>query len=166
VELKTLEISDTFELGSSKTCLCYVLKCLAYCYIQLRDYKEAIKCLDEAESLLGEKVPDTFFRRSQARLFNKDSTYDDLLFALKDIGKALSNIKHELNKDDYLKQLELVKGKIESKKQEMVCFLGNVFCKAKFSCDRIKEKKIKEEDLNFAFCDGASQKRNYKILSE
>ena len=161
MELKTLEISDTFELGSSKTCLCYVLKCLAYCYIQLRDYKEAIKCLDEAESLLGEKVPDTFFRRSQARLFNKDSTYDDLLLASKDIGKALSNIKHELNKDDYLKQMGLVKAKIESKKEEMVNNLTSVFSKAKFSCDRIKERKLKEEDLSFAFCDGISQNRNF-----
>jgi len=143
-----------------------VLKSLAYCYIQLRDYKEAIKCLDEAESLLGEKVPDSFFRRSQARLYNKDSTYDDLLLALKDIGKALSNIKHELNRDDYLKQFELVKAKIESKKQEMLNSLKGVFSRAKFSCDRIKEKQLNEEDLNFAFCDGISQKRNYKILVE
>jgi hypothetical protein len=99
-------------------------------------------------------------------LFNKDSTYEDLLLAMKDIGKALTHIKHEMNKDDYLKQMELVKAKIESKKEELVNNLKGIFSKAKFSCDRIKEKKLKEEDLNFAFCDGVSQKRNYRILQE
>jgi len=92
------------------------LKSLSYCYIQLRDYKEAIKCLDEAESLLGEKIPDIFFRRSQARLYNKNSSYEELILALKDIEKAISYIKHEGNRDYYLKQKNLVIATIENLK--------------------------------------------------
>ncbi len=114
-----MDITENFELGSSKTCLCYILKSLSYCYINLRDYKEAIKCLDEAEELLGEKIPDTYYRRSQARLYNKDSNLQDLLLALKDINKAISNIKHESQKELYLKQFELLKIRIEKKKQEI-----------------------------------------------
>ena len=39
---------------------------------------------------------------------------------MKDICKAISNIKQEFNKDDYLRQLDMVKAKIENKKEELV----------------------------------------------
>lgn len=119
ITLKTLEISEDFELGSSKTVLCYILKSLSYCYMNIRDYKEAIKCLDEAEELLGEKIPDIFYRRSQARLFNKDSNYSDLLSALKDINKAIANIKHESQREFFIKQFNLLNETIEKKRKEI-----------------------------------------------
>lgn len=87
--------------------------------MNLRDYNEAVKCLDEAESLLGEKIPDIHFRRSQARLYNKDSSYEELLLALKDINKVTANIKNENDKEDYIKQLNLTREKIESKKEDI-----------------------------------------------
>ena len=87
--------------------------------MNLRDYKEAIKCLDEAEQILGEKISDIFFRRSQARFYNKDSTYEDLNLALKDINKAISNLKNEIFKDDYLKLFDLIKSHLETKKSEL-----------------------------------------------
>jgi hypothetical protein len=62
---------------------------LSSAYIELRHYQEAISCLDECESICGEKIPDIFFRRSQARTYNKFSNEIELNIALKDIEKAM-----------------------------------------------------------------------------
>ena len=64
-------------------------KCYLDCHMELRQYTNAIECLDECEELAGNLVPDVFFRRAQARMFNKNSTDEDLLKAKSDIEKAI-----------------------------------------------------------------------------
>ena len=77
------------EEESYKACVIYILEIMAYCHMELRQYTNAIECLDECEELAGNLVPDVFFRRAQARMFNKNSTDEDLLKAKSDIEKAI-----------------------------------------------------------------------------
>ena len=77
------------EEESYKACVIYILEIMAYCHMELRQYTNAIECLDECEELAGNLVPDVFFRRAQARMFNKNSTDEDLLKAKDDLERAI-----------------------------------------------------------------------------
>ena len=77
------------EMESYKACVVYILETMAYCHIELRQYSNAIECLDECEETCGDVVPDVFFRRAQARMLNKFSTEEDLEKAKEDIDKAI-----------------------------------------------------------------------------
>lgn len=57
--------------------------------MELRQYTNAIECLDECEELAGNLVPDVYFRRAQARMYNKNSTNEDMEKAKEDIEKAI-----------------------------------------------------------------------------
>ena len=77
------------EEESYKACVVYILETMAYCHIELRQYSNAIECLDECEETCGDLVPDVFFRRAQARMLNKFSTEEDLAKAKEDLEKAI-----------------------------------------------------------------------------
>ena len=74
---------------SFKSCVVHTLEIMAYCFIELRHYTSAISCLDECEKIAGELVPDVFFRRAQARMYNKNSNETEILKAQSDIEKAI-----------------------------------------------------------------------------
>ena len=74
---------------SFKSCVVYTLEIMAYCFIELRHYTSAISCLDECEKIAGDLVPDVFFRRAQARMYNKNSNESEILKAKADIEKAI-----------------------------------------------------------------------------
>ena len=74
---------------SFKSCVVYTLEIMAYCFIELRHYTSAISCLDECEKIAGDLVPDVFFRRTQARMYNKNSNESEILKAKADIEKAI-----------------------------------------------------------------------------
>jgi tetratricopeptide (TPR) repeat protein len=57
--------------------------------MELRHYSEAIDCLDEALAIAEDKLPDLYFRRSQARTYNKFSDNEELEKAMQDIDKAI-----------------------------------------------------------------------------
>lgn len=102
------------EEDSYKACVVYLLSSMAYTYMELRHYSEAISCLDEAIEHSQDKLPDMFFRRSQARACNKYSTLDELREALIDIDKAI------LIKPDepiYIEHKELINRTIEQIKK-------------------------------------------------
>ena len=77
------------EEESYKACVVYILEIMAYCHMELRQYTNAIECLDECEEVAGNLVPDVFFRRAQARMFNRYSTDEDLKKAKEDIERAI-----------------------------------------------------------------------------
>lgn len=77
------------EEESYKACVIYILEIMAYCHMELRQYTNAIECLDECEELAGNLVPDVYFRRAQARMYNKNSTNEDMEKAKEDIEKAI-----------------------------------------------------------------------------
>lgn len=78
------------EEDSYNASIVYLLMCLSYSYMELRHYRHAIECLDECLEIAGDKVPDLYFRRSQARTYNKFSRDWELKKAKDDIEKAIS----------------------------------------------------------------------------
>jgi hypothetical protein len=102
--LKNVYIDDdkTSRLFESyDACLVYLLMNLSSAFMELRHYQEAIGCLDECESICGEKIPDFLFRRSQARTYNKFSNENDLNLALKDIERAMALSNCEIYEEHF-----------------------------------------------------------------
>ena len=92
-----------------KGCLIYILEIMAYCYIQLRLYSNAIECLDECVNITGNYFPDAYLRRAQARINNKKISDQEIKLAEKDINKAIhlallynSNIQKKYNNNQKL----------------------------------------------------------------
>jgi tetratricopeptide (TPR) repeat protein len=89
---------------------------MSYAYMELRHYNEAIECLDECLNFAEDKVPDIYFRRSQAKTYNKYSSDRDLEEAMMDIEKALS-LKEEIIYSEHKEILEKIIS--EKKKAEI-----------------------------------------------
>lgn len=102
------------EKDSYEACVVYILNNLGYAYMELRHFSEAINCFDEAIEISGDRVPDLFFRRSQARTYNKFSKEGHLLKAREDIDKALL-LKNEII---YKEHKNILEKKIEKKFDE------------------------------------------------
>ena len=85
-------IDDEDDSTCANEMLCRLLLCISYCFMQLRHYKNAIECLDECLKY-DEDDCNALFRRSQARMYNKNSKLKDLEIALADIERALQLIK-------------------------------------------------------------------------
>ena len=88
---------------------------LAYAHMEMRQYHCAIECLDECAEIAEDKVPDVYFRRSQARTYNRYSTYDELNLALDDIEKA---IKLKSEEKIYKEHKEILLNIIKEKSEE------------------------------------------------
>jgi tetratricopeptide (TPR) repeat protein len=78
------------EEDSFKACVVYTLMHLSYAYMEMRHYSDAVECMDEAIDIAEDKVPDLYFRRSQARAYNNYSNEEDYEKAMADIDKAIS----------------------------------------------------------------------------
>lgn len=101
------------EQDSYKACIVFCLLCLSYAYMELRHYSEAIECLNEALTYAGDKIPDIYFRRAQARACNKYSNDKAYQLAFDDINKAIT-----LKTDPIYNQLlDKINCTIETKKQ-------------------------------------------------
>jgi tetratricopeptide (TPR) repeat protein len=124
IEEKHVYLDDVqVEEDSYKACVVYLLMNLSYAYMELRHFTEAIECMDEAIPMAEDKVPDLYFRRSQARTYNKFSTEEELQLAMEDIDKAIElkpdeNIYKEhkmklenIKKEKLVKELEKTKSK-------------------------------------------------------
>jgi tetratricopeptide (TPR) repeat protein len=113
--LKTDE--NLVEKDSYIASIVFLLLNLSYAYLELRHYKEALECLNECETLAEDKVADVFFRRSQARTYNKISNDEDLELARKDILKA-KDLKSDIK--IYSEHLEILDSIIEKRKQSEI----------------------------------------------
>lgn len=101
---------------SFKHSLTSLLKSLSYALIEQRHYSQAIHCLNECLDL-EDNDPEVFFRRSQARLYNKFSKHKDLELALSDIEFSIS-INNQ--KQIYLSTRDLILMRMEDLKQSDV----------------------------------------------
>ena len=73
---------NNYEESGFKSYLINILKGISYCYMNMRHYTEAMKCMDEAMSYVLASRGEVLFRRAQAIMYNKFSE-------LKYINKAL-----------------------------------------------------------------------------
>ena len=114
-ECKSFLEDPEVEEESYNASIVFLLMCLSNSYMELRHYSEAINCIDECISIAQDKVPDLYFRRSQARTYNKLSNEEDLRLAKEDIEKAiLLNNKEGI----YQEHLEKLKKITEEKKSK------------------------------------------------
>ena len=114
IEVKKVKIeynSNNKEEYLYKISLIYILEIMAYCHIELRLYSRAIECLDECVGIADNYFPDVYLRRTQARIFNKKISDQELKNAEKDINKAInlvfqhnSNIQKSCNNNNYIQK--------------------------------------------------------------
>ena len=116
------------EVESYNLAVVSLLKSLAYAYIELRHFTEAIECIDEGLEYNNEN-PDLYFRRAQALLYNKKSNNNNLELAFIDIQKAIQ-FKTSKNSMIYEEHMEIIQKRIEiKKKKELFKILGIYSCK-------------------------------------
>ena len=80
---------NSLEYDFYKQFLLSILTSLSYCYMALRNYTEAQKCLNEALQISEEKIiPTIYFRLAQTRIYNRYSREEGWAIALSDLNKA------------------------------------------------------------------------------
>lgn len=101
---------DECEIEMRMNLVVTLLMSIAYCYIRLHYYTEALKCLDYAIEL-APIAADAFYRRSQTRMYNRRSTIEELRLAMDDANKAIE----KRPKDNvYRKHAELLDATIKN----------------------------------------------------
>ena len=143
---------------SYEACVIYALEIMAYCHIELRHFHSAIECLDECEKIAGDRVPDVFLRRAQARMYNKNSDEAEIEKAKNDIEKAIklgeeynADIKKEydVNHPIYYRMIDL-----------------NIYYKTKKKLDKIIDDKINENVFIIRRIIGKIRDKGNENLSE
>jgi len=86
------ELKESNEIDMRVSMLVNIYLALSCAYLKLNHYSMAITAIDEGIKLNG-MTSQLYFRRSQARAYNKAATLEDLLKAKEDIEKAIE-IKH------------------------------------------------------------------------
>lgn len=162
LELKEVYLDDVkVEEDSYKACKVFLLEIMAYAHMELRQYHCAIECLDECEQIAEDKVADVFFRRSQARTYNRDSTDADLELAMKDIEKAIQLKDSEVIYKEHKEKLEKI---IKERNDEKVGNVRRLIQKAQKKLAKVKEMNLNLEEVFFVNNEDAE--RQYKILKD
>ena len=131
--------------------------------MNLRNYKEAMKCLNEALEYANDTLPDIYFRRGQVRMYNKFSNLKELNLAFGDFTNALCKkitIGEEIIRDHYNKIKKMISEKQKKEIMTAKKFLHNF----RYACDKISSKNLKIPDcltLNIEMVE-----LNYKVLVE
>ena len=152
-----------YEKENYLSMMLHILKRLSYCYMNLRNYKEAMKCLNEALEYANDTLPDIYFRRGQVRMYNKFSNLKELNLALGDFTNALCKkitIGEEIIRDHYNKIKKMISEKQKKEIMTAKKFLHNF----RYACDKISSKNLKIPDcltLNIEMVE-----LNYKVLVE
>jgi tetratricopeptide (TPR) repeat protein len=107
----------------------------AVIYCKLFHFKEALKCCDNALELTKESA-DIYYRRSQALLYNKGSSYDDLTQAIQDIDIAIEKRPKE---EKYKRHKELIIETINAKKEHEKKMIESLINTAAKSFERLKD---------------------------
>jgi hypothetical protein len=159
-ECKTFLDDVQVEDDSYRACVVYLLMCLSYSYMELRHYNDAIQCLDECLPICGDKVPDVYFRRSQARTYNKNSTDEELALAEKDIEKAISLKTEKI----YQEHKDILKKIVEERKTQRKEKIVKLISSAEYSLNKIKERKMSIDQ--YFFNRGNDHVIQFKVLIE
>ena len=152
-----------YEKENYLSMMLHILKRLSYCYMNLRNYKEAMKCLNEALEYANDTLPDIYFRRGQVRMYNKFSNLKELNLAFGDFTNALCKkitIGEEIIRDHYNKIKKMISEKQKKEIMTAKKFLHNF----RYACDKISSKNLKIPDcltLNIEMVE-----LNYKVLVE
>lgn len=164
-----------------KYCLIYILEIMAYCQMELRLYSNAIECLDECAAMAGNRFPDVYLRRAQARIYNRKISDEELKTAEKDINRAInlvilhnSNIQKQYNNnsnqnnhkqistDIYYKTKNIYNKIIQKRLENKVNIVRNLIGKK----PTIENELLFDNNDNILYLNSQDNERQYKILKE
>jgi hypothetical protein len=152
-----------YDLINFKKTMQLLLKRMGYCYIHLCSFSEAIECFNEAFKYVDDDCPDFYFRRAQARIYNKASTLNDLKNALGDLNKALSR-KITYHSEILLREHKLVQELI-SKKEEQICLIPiKLLNNFRYAMNKIKKNNLDIKD--YIINNNELDQTHYLILKE
>jgi hypothetical protein len=153
IELKRCKTDESIPLEEAtwRGALVTILKALSFSYMHLRHYGEAIICLNEAIEISNSKTAELYLRRSQARMYNKSASLDDLQIALDDIHRAKMIDPEEKRFDDHLK---ILNDYIEEKKSNEEELWIRLLSSINYAFNKIKEKNLNVDDYVYPNYEG------------
>ena len=166
-ELKTeedeIEELYKYDLINFNKTMQLLLKRMGYCYIHLCAFSEAIECFNEAFKYVDDECPDFYFRRAEAKIYNKSSSLKDLKSALGDLNKALSR-KITYHSEIILREHKLVQ-KLISKKEEQICLIPKkLLDNFRYAMNKIKKNNLKIQD--YIINNNELDQTHYSVLKE
>ena len=140
-----------------------ILKRMGYCYIHLCSFSEAIECFNEAFKYVDDECPDFYFRRAQAKIYNKCSTLQDLRSALGDLNKALSR-KISFHADIILREHKFVQQLINKKEEQLSLVPIKLLNNFRFAMNKIKKNNLNIQD--YIINNNEMDETNYSVMKE
>ena len=140
-----------------------ILKRMGYCYIHLCSFSEAIECFNEAFKYVDDECPDFYFRRAQAKIYNKYSNLQDLRSALADLNKALSR-KVSFHADIILREHKLVQQLINKKEEQISLVPIKLLNNFRFAMNKIKKNNLNIQD--YIIKNNEMDETNYLVMKE
>ena len=140
IEIKRINLSkdNKYEESGFKNYLINILKGICYCYMNLRYYSEAVKCMDEAMSYVLVSRGEVLFRRAQAIMYNKFSGLKELNQAQVDLSQAKMFKKTELI-NEHIKDIENL---IQEKKYKKAGYIKSLLNQTNYAMNVIQEKNL------------------------
>ena len=140
-----------------------ILKRMGYCYIHLCSFSEAIECFNEAFKYVDDECPDFYFRRAQAKIYNKLSTLKDLKSALGDLNKALSR-KITFHSEIILREHKFVQELINKKEEQISLVPIKLLNNFRFAMNKIKKNNLNIQD--YIINNNEMDETNYLVMKE
>ena len=162
-EEEEMEEINKYDLINFKKTMQLLLKRMGYCYIHLCSYSEAIECFNEAFKYVDDDCPDFYFRRAQAKIYNKNSDLNDLKSALGDLNKALSR-KITFHSEILLREHKLVQELIAKKEEQNALVPIKLLNNFRYAMNKIKQKNLNIQD--YLIKNNDLDVTHYKILKE
>ena len=140
IEIRRLNTNkdNSYEESGFKSYLINILKGICYCYMNMRHYSEAVKCMDEAMSYVLMSRGEVLFRRAQAIMYNKFSKLNELNQAQVDLCQAKMFRKIDLI-NEHIKDIEDL---INEKKYRKVAYIKNLFSQTNYAINIINKKNL------------------------
>lgn len=144
IEIKRINTNkgNDYEESGFKAYLINILKGICYCYMNMRHYSEAVKCMDEAMSYVLVSRGEVLFRRAQAIMYNKFSELKELNQAHADLCQAKMFKKIELI-NEHMKDLENL---IKEKKYRKFANVKSLFNQTNYAMNVITTKNLDVRD--------------------
>ena len=152
-----------YDLINFKKTMQLLLKRMGYCYIHLCSFSEAIECFNEAFKYVDDDCPDFYFRRAQAKIYNKSSNLKDLKNALGDLNKALSR-KITFHSEILLREHKLVQELINKKEEQMCLIPIKLLDNFRYAMNKIKKNNLNIQD--YIINNNELDETHYLVLKE
>ena len=144
IEIRRLNTNkdNNYEESGFKSYLINILKGICYCYMNMRHYSEAVKCMDEAMAYVLMSRGEVLFRRAQAIMYNKFSKLNELNQAQVDLCQAKMFRKIDLI-NEHIKDIEDL---INEKKFRKVGYIKALFNQTNYAINVITKKNLNVKD--------------------